>query len=277
MYDTNNNLVEHLGQYWDGSISDWVNNDKYSNIYDGNNNQIKSRSQIWGDSIWVNYYKYSKVYDGNNNLKEYLHQNWADSVWVDYYRELYTYDVNNNQTEILRQYKVDSNWSNYYKVSYMYDINNKLKEELRQDWVGTWVNEFNFFYVYDENSNRIELLQQKWVNSTWVNTVKFLYTYIPVTSAGEELNPINSYSLSNNYPNPFNPTTSIQYAIGSRQFVSLKVYNILGTEIETLVNEEKSAGNYELNWNAANLPSGVYFYKLQAGDFVQTKKMILLK
>ena len=65
----------------------------------------------------------------------------------------------------------------------MYDINNKLKEELRQDWVGTWVNEFNFFYFYDENSNRIEFLQQKWVNSAWVNTGKFLYTYIPVTSA----------------------------------------------------------------------------------------------
>jgi hypothetical protein len=139
------------------------------------------------------------------------------------------------------------------------------------------VNEFNIFYAYDENSNMSEILQRKWINSAWVNTGKVLYTYIPVTSVSEELNYINSYSLSNNYPNPFNPMTSIQYVIGSRQFVSLKVYDVLGTEIETLVNEEKTAGSYAINWNAENLPSGVYFYSLQAGDFIQTKKMILLK
>ena len=85
------------------------------------------------------------------------------------------------------------------------------------------------------------------------------------------------YYLGQNYPNPFNPTTSIQYAIASRQFVTLNVYDVLGNEVTTLVNEEKPVGTYELNWNAANLPSGVYFYRLQVGSFVQTRKMILLK
>jgi len=93
-----------------------------------------------------------------------------------------------------------------------------------------------------------------------------------------------SFSLEQNYPNPFNPSTTIKYTIpnvtlsgveGSR--VRLKVYDVLGNEIVTLVNEEKPIGTYELNWNAANLPSGVYFYRLQAGSFVETKKMILLK
>lgn len=92
-----------------------------------------------------------------------------------------------------------------------------------------------------------------------------------------DFNVVREYSLSQNYPNPFNPITSIQYAVSSRQFVSLKVFDVLGNEIETLVNEEKPVGTYELNWNAANLPSGVYFYQLQAGEFVNTKKMILLK
>lgn len=84
-------------------------------------------------------------------------------------------------------------------------------------------------------------------------------------------------SLSQNYPNPFNPGTNMQYAISSKQFVSLKVYDVLGNEIETLVNEEKPAGTYEVTWHAANLPSGVYFYELKAGEFFQTKKMLLLK
>jgi aminopeptidase N len=84
------------------------------------------------------------------------------------------------------------------------------------------------------------------------------------------------FNLSQNYPNPFNPTTSIQYAISSRQFVSLKVYDVLGNEIETLVNDEKPVGTYEITWYAEQLPSGVYFYQLKAGNFIDTKKMILL-
>jgi len=85
------------------------------------------------------------------------------------------------------------------------------------------------------------------------------------------------YSLEQNYPNPFNPRTSIQYAISSMQFVSLKVYDVLGNEIATLVNEEKPAGNYEVNFNASELSSGIYFYTLKAGSFFETKKMILLR
>ena len=85
------------------------------------------------------------------------------------------------------------------------------------------------------------------------------------------------YLLSQNWPNPFNSSCAIKYSIPKSSQVSLKIFNTLGEEIATLVNEEKSAGTYELTWNAANIPSGVYFYRLQAGDFVQTRKMILLK
>ena len=85
------------------------------------------------------------------------------------------------------------------------------------------------------------------------------------------------FLLAQNYPNPFNPSTKLSYRISQSGLVTLKVYDVLGTEIETLVNEEKPVGTYELNWNASNLPSGVYFYRLQAGYFVETKKMIVLK
>lgn len=91
------------------------------------------------------------------------------------------------------------------------------------------------------------------------------------------------FSLGQNYPNPFNPSTNIRFTLGSRQFVSLKVYDILGNEIETLVQEEKPAGKYEIGFNTQqkkknnSLSSGIYFYTLQAGNFVQTRKMLLLK
>jgi hypothetical protein len=89
------------------------------------------------------------------------------------------------------------------------------------------------------------------------------------------------YKLYQNYPNPFNPKTTIQYSIPLVENVILKVYDILGTEVAILVNEEKLPGNYEIIWSASTeaglLPSGVYFYRLQAGSFIETKKMILLK
>jgi hypothetical protein len=85
--------------------------------------------------------------------------------------------------------------------------------------------------------------------------------------------------LGQNYPNPFNPNTNIQYSIGNRQFVSLKVYNLLGNEVATLINKEQQAGTYNVPFTMSNLnlSSGTYFYRLQAGNFVETKKMILLK
>jgi hypothetical protein len=86
-----------------------------------------------------------------------------------------------------------------------------------------------------------------------------------------------SYTLRQNYPNPFNPSTTISFAIPANSFVSLKVYDILGREVTTLVSEQLSAGNHSRQWNAMDMPSGVYFYRLQAGSFTETKKLILLK
>ncbi len=85
------------------------------------------------------------------------------------------------------------------------------------------------------------------------------------------------FNLDQNYPNPFNPSTRISFSIPEKSFTTLKIYDILGNEIATLLNEEKPAGYYELQFDASKLSSGVYLYKLQSNGFVQTKKMILLK
>ena len=87
------------------------------------------------------------------------------------------------------------------------------------------------------------------------------------------------FSLEQNYPNPFNPETKIKYVIasGAKQSVSLKIFDVLGNEVATLVNEEKEPGIYEVEWNGKEFASGVYYYTLTAGSFVQTKKLMLLK
>ena len=99
-----------------------------------------------------------------------------------------------------------------------------------------------------------------------------------------DLSPPSEYFLSQNYPNPFNPTTKIEYSIPGEKtepvlpiHVVLKVYDILGNEVKTLINENKITGNYEVSFDASGLASGIYFYKLNAGNFSQTRKMILLR
>ncbi|HZW38684.1 MAG TPA: right-handed parallel beta-helix repeat-containing protein [Ignavibacteriaceae bacterium] len=95
--------------------------------------------------------------------------------------------------------------------------------------------------------------------------------------SGNSNNLPDHFELGQNYPNPFNPSTSIRYALPTSMMVTLKVYNILGKEVATLVNEEKAAGYYEVNFNASNLASGTYIYQLQTGNNVDVKKMILMK
>ena len=88
---------------------------------------------------------------------------------------------------------------------------------------------------------------------------------------------VNNYSLYQNYPNPFNPSTTITWQMPESGNVTLKIYDVLGREITTLINEELTVGKHETVFDASQLSSGIYFYQLKAGSFVQTKKMILIK
>jgi len=110
---------------------------------------------------------------------------------------------------------------------------------------------------------------------------------LKTTNGGDEYSPVGKESISNevpevfrleqNYPNPFNPTTNIKYSVPENGFVKLSIYNLVGEEVNVLINKQIDAGFYEVTFNAANIPSGVYFYQLNAGNFVETKKMILMK
>ncbi len=100
------------------------------------------------------------------------------------------------------------------------------------------------------------------------------------TEGDENQTVASSFLLEQNYPNPFNPTTTIKYQIPALSFVTIKVYDVLGSEVATLVNEESAtggAGSFEVDFNGDGLTSGIYFYQLRAGDYVETKKMIILK
>ena len=111
------------------------------------------------------------------------------------------------------------------------------------------------------------------------NAVDIVEEIVPQGTAGvqQETEIPENYLLKQNYPNPFNPSTKISYSVPAISFITLKVYDVLGSEVATLVNEEKSLGRYEVNFDATGLTSGIYFYKLTAGNFSETKKMILMR
>jgi len=151
----------------------------------------------------------------------------------------------------------------------------------------TFAGDFDWDYVYDVNASSRAL-------GVWADNAGYVYAagdgegpngnqdlmavkLSKTSSVEDNSRPVKEFILYQNYPNPFNPTTRIQYQVSSISKVTLKVYDVLGIEIGTLVNEEKPSGIYEVEFDAAGLSSGVYFYTLQAGNFTQTKKLVLLR
>jgi uncharacterized delta-60 repeat protein len=106
-------------------------------------------------------------------------------------------------------------------------------------------------------------------------TIKYVQT--PVSVVSEELDKPRAYDLSQNYPNPFNPATTIEFALPQASFVTLKIYDLLGNEVATLVSEKLPAGKHQRVWETKGLASGVYLYRLQADEFVQSRKLVLLR
>jgi len=102
--------------------------------------------------------------------------------------------------------------------------------------------------------------------------------YTIITNIGSVNNSdVKEYFISQNYPNPFNPITKINYSLPNSELVQIKVFDVLGNEIKTLLNDYKQAGNYEVEFDASNIPSGVYFYRMISGSYLETKKMMLLR
>lgn len=161
----------------------------------------------------------------------------------------------------------------------------------------TNTNEFGLYWSHDKGDSWdslpiIDSLPYKGISSIVIaatvipeDYILFIGTYgdgvlrfrIPVTDTDEDGEIINEFNLKQNYPNPFNSQTMIEFSIPMTEYVTLKVYNMLGREVATLVSDNFSAGNHQVKWNAGNLASGVYLYRIEAGTYTATKRLVLLK
>ncbi|MBE0539290.1 MAG: T9SS type A sorting domain-containing protein [Ignavibacterium sp.] len=130
--------------------------------------------------------------------------------------------------------------------------------------------------LQNDGTANVQIQVGTFLNPANRTELNFTATTVP-TSVDNENTVVDNYYLQQNYPNPFNPSTKINYGLRKSGNVEITVYNVLGNKVATLVNGYKSAGNHSIDFNAANIASGIYFYKIITSDFVQTKKMILEK
>ena len=207
------------------------------------------------ESTLIGNFQSQIIYDGDS--LQYV-ENLSDFVFNMIYENYQYVDSVLYADSVAEAYAGNHNSTTYY---------NKFWELAKNFTIG----------LFKSASYRIAcVIYTEWINAGGSTTI----------ISDDESDLLSDFNLSQNYPNPFNPSTKIKFTIsqspligggGRGGLVTLKVYDVLGNELTTLVNQEKPAGEYEVEFNSINLPSGVYFYQLKAGSLVETKKMILMK
>lgn len=176
-------------------------------------------------------------------------------------------------------YLVTNNQFNQFKANYLLDLLNQTLDRINvNNFWGAITKLFQFAYkvtVYIFNGSLSYSNGHKMTDNS--GGVIQLLTGDNTASNENNTSNVNSFSLGQNYPNPFNPSTVIEYKIPADGNVTLKIYNLLGEEVITLIDKYQEKGSYSAVWNAANLSSGIYIYRLQSGSFIESKKMILKK
>jgi hypothetical protein len=253
--------------------------------------------EIWQDSLWTNFSLDRYTYNSSGQCIIDIYNLWQNRGWVNNSLCTYTYDANGNQLAAMGELWQNNQWTTgRYTITYdSSGLRLRLLNEQLQN--SQWTNSNLYIYTYDPKKNLTSFSSKIWQDSTWISSdneldisnslhdfgfggyyVSIVYKTTNVTgiSAGKPVVP-KGFSLSQNYPNPFNPSTVITFSVGTYGHTSLRVYDLLGREVATLVDGMKSTGNYTVTLNAVNLPSGVYFYRFQSGTYSNTKKLLLLK
>ena len=273
-YDSKGNRLTILEVDWQNG--QWTNAGLETYTYDSKGNQLTHLFQVWESDHWRNGELITNTYDAKSNLITqleqfwYKEQSWQNAQWANNDSITYIYDANGNQFAVLVQFWENGQWTITSLLTEIYDASGNLITFTYRAWDNLVLVPVDYYLVISIDKNNFLYL------NGYNATFKYKLTNITCVTSGEPGIPA-SFSLSQNYPNPFNPSTGINYSIPKSGLVTIKVYNVLGKEIATLVNEYRSAGNYSVQFNGSKLSSGIYFYRMKSGNFVQTKKLMLMK
>jgi len=301
VYNSENSVVEIINEDW--NEFEWRNNNQRIFEYDGNKNKTLEILSYWNGTDWINQSRLISNYNLNDLISELILDEYFDNTWLHLEKDIYSYN-SLNLTEDRKLRWETFGWDTSSRINYLYNVDEKCIEQSFQSYHNSiWEDRTRYTFEYDEFGNLEIESSYTWVFTEWVNNHRFINSYSQLTNVeSEQPELINNYNLQQNYPNPFNPRTKIRFTVptvethlpAGRQgrdaslLTTLKVYDILGNEVATLVNEYRNAGSYEVDfqstigshqpaYRSGRLANGVYFYQLRVGDYVETKKMILLK
>ncbi len=285
-----------MGSYWEGLI-EFDGDSSFQKYNSGNTNLNQNLDEI----ISVNVQMDSVIICGSE-LGGAAMFNRKDTTWTHFLNNTdlvinsIEIDIKNNiwfaGNHYVSSYHQISEWINYdYDSSYYAKMivskDNKIYFSTRKDAL-LLLNSSNgeewekIITPFDELTEiGCDGLFQDHLDNIWIgynNGNLAVYNPEGITSIKNGINDhLKVFSLSQNYPNPFNPSTKISYSIPNQSHVSLKVYDVLGREVALLISKEQPVGNYSIEFDASKLTSGIYFYRIQAGEFIETKKMVLMK
>lgn len=311
LYDSNNFLIGINGYLNMGTLEI-----HYTRVTFANNNVgmpvLETDEKFnFGTQQFENEERITYVYN-NSNPKDLLHETeavWISSAWQDTFKTSYTRNSMLNPLTIIEEsitngttyqnqgrYQITylPNGEDETEVIYSYWNTNSSAWMLnsRQSYTYTAFGEVDVYmfetysngnfnpwlrttYTYDSNNKLSIELTEEYTSGSYQNEERKLYSYEPL-STGEKFI-VEDYSLQQNFPNPFNPSTTINFGLNAMSNVKLTVYNMLGQEVAVLVDKELPAGAHSIIFNASYLASGTYLYRLEAGNQVQTRKMLLMK
>ena len=255
-YHANGKVETKTTQSYSLYTSSWTNASKQTYTYNGNGQRTSTLEQLWNGSAFDNVDLHTTEYEGPNNAMSYeLWQTWNGSAWDNVDQSTYGYDGNGNQTSWLEETWNGASWENEEQGTTEYNASNLPRLTTVQEWDGSaWVNDDRIEFSYPGGTD---------VNDSPMNQPAF-------------------FSMSN-YPNPFNPSTTIQFSLPVQDQISVTIYDATGRSVRTLIQRQTvAAGVHEVQWNGTNalnhpVASGLYFYAIQGEQFSKTQRCILLK
>ncbi|HLP18635.1 MAG TPA: T9SS type A sorting domain-containing protein, partial [Bacteroidota bacterium] len=229
---------------------------------------IMDLHEVRSGSSWENQYRATYAYDARHNTTLDLQEKWDGTQWVGIDQTTFTFDANDNATLRLAKIWQSTQWVNRSRTTSTYTTGNFLASSSYEEWnTNAWIKSPYAFYTYDWTNDRFE------ADGCEVS----MYYSKTLTDVNQHAAVVSTFALLQNYPNPFNPGTTIAYSIPERSHVLLKIYDVLGRNVATLVNDTENAGSHTVRLDASHLPSGVYIARLQSAGFVKAIEMILMK
>jgi hypothetical protein len=303
IYNGNNRIGYYHG-YESGGHMVYQWGDEYT--YDSYGNVLTDRMEQWNGGVVLYEYLHTYTYNATSLRLTELLQLWSSGGWVNSNRYTGTYNGAGQRLTYLYEVWSNQQWSQSYQDTRTYNPRGEMLSDLYQSWTSGILNtqSWQVLMSYDTAGNMLTGSYTSWSGTAWQPADHLFGIILPaayMTVQGYRITlhypastgtgvadgtgdvPVKT-SLGQNYPNPFNPATEVSFVIGHSSLVSLRLYDVLGREVATLANEVMTAGEHSVQWNAAGMPSGVYFCRMTAvgtgktGDkFSGVRKMLLLR